>query len=244
MGPACASCKHQRKKCTESCVLACFFPVERLREFHAVHKVFGVSNVIKMITRLRDLDDRKRAVESLIWEALCRQRDPVLGPYSEFRRVLDELNSYKAQFLHASTNNNNNNISSVVHQAVTAGDCPILDYKLPAPSNNNNNVYINGNNTNNIISVEGQHSHNHHHNRYRRGYMSCMNGNNNHNKGSSTIDMSSAFNGYLLPTHTNNDDNNNNNNNNVERSTRHHHVFRDHGGVVITGPNQQFYLAG
>ncbi|KAL6536907.1 hypothetical protein OROHE_012491 [Orobanche hederae] len=97
-GPsACASCKHQRKKCTNKCVLAPFFPVGKAREFLAVHKVFGVSNVTKIITNLGE-EERKVAVDSLIWEALCRQRDPVLGPYGDYRRICEELRLYKSQF--------------------------------------------------------------------------------------------------------------------------------------------------
>ncbi|KAL8130055.1 hypothetical protein V2J09_019210 [Rumex salicifolius] len=92
---ACAACKHQRKKCTDKCILAPFFPAEKAREFQAVHKVFGVSNVQKIVKGLAGDDDRKRAADSLIWEAFCRQRDPVLGPYGEYRRVYDELRLYK-----------------------------------------------------------------------------------------------------------------------------------------------------
>lgn len=99
---ACASCKHQRKKCTETCTLAPFFPMEKGREFQAVQKVFGVSNITKIIARLNE-EDRQVAVDSLIWEALCRQRDPVLGPYGDYRRVCEELRLYKSQFFQVPT---------------------------------------------------------------------------------------------------------------------------------------------
>ncbi|CAA3008819.1 Hypothetical predicted protein [Olea europaea subsp. europaea] len=95
---ACASCKHQRKKCTEKCILAPFFPVDKTREFQGVHKVFGVSKVTKIVMNLEE-EDRKRAVDSLIWEAFCRQKDPVLGPYGEYRRVCEELRLYQSQYL-------------------------------------------------------------------------------------------------------------------------------------------------
>ncbi|XAR72574.1 hypothetical protein NMG60_11019261 [Bertholletia excelsa] len=95
--PACASCKHQRKKCTQKCVLAPFFPADRTREFQAVHKVFGVSNATKIVRGVRE-EDRKKAVDSLVWEAFCRQKDPVLGPYGEYRKVFEELKLYKSQY--------------------------------------------------------------------------------------------------------------------------------------------------
>ncbi|XP_027769161.1 LOB domain-containing protein 2 [Solanum pennellii] len=122
---ACASCKHQRKKCTDKCVLAPYFPAEKIREFKAVHKVFGVSNITKIVKNLKE-DDRRRAIESLIWEAFCRQRDPVLGPYGEYKRVYEELKLYKSQYqqiLQAGSNNNNtdNNVNGMIYDATTQG---------------------------------------------------------------------------------------------------------------------------
>ncbi|XP_057953925.1 LOB domain-containing protein 2 [Malania oleifera] len=96
--PACAACKHQRKKCDDKCILAPFFPADKTQEFQAVHKVFGVSNVQKIVKSLPRDEDRRRAADSLVWEAFCRQRDPVLGSYGEYRRVYDELKLYKSQY--------------------------------------------------------------------------------------------------------------------------------------------------
>ena len=94
MHPACAACKHQRKKCSENCILAPYFPANRSREFHAVHKVFGVSNITKLVKNAKE-EDRRRVVDSLIWEACCRQRDPIHGPYGEYTKVYNE---YKKVF--------------------------------------------------------------------------------------------------------------------------------------------------
>ncbi|OIT01223.1 lob domain-containing protein 2 [Nicotiana attenuata] len=94
---ACASCKYQRKKCADTCILAPYFPAAKNREFQAVHKIFGVSNVTKLIKALNE-EDRKKAADSLVWDAFCRQRDPVLGSYGEYRRVVEELKLYKSQY--------------------------------------------------------------------------------------------------------------------------------------------------
>lgn len=136
---ACASCKHQRKKCTEKCTLAPFFPVERTREFQAVHKVFGVSNVTKIITSLRE-EDRKVAMDTLVWEALSRQKDPILGPFGDYRRVCEELRLYKSQYQH-------------FHQIANQGS---IVYKASATQgimgwNNNSNKIVNTSNNNNFI---------------------------------------------------------------------------------------------
>ena len=92
---ACASCKHQRKKCNNECILSPYFPARKNKEFQAVHKVFGVSNVQKMVRTVRE-EDRTKLSESLTWEALWRQKDPVLGSYGEYRRISEELKVYKS----------------------------------------------------------------------------------------------------------------------------------------------------
>ncbi|KAF8086343.1 hypothetical protein N665_0629s0050 [Sinapis alba] len=92
---ACASCKHQRKKCNNECILSPYFPARKTKEFQAVHKVFGVSNVQKMVRSVRE-EDRTKLSESLTWEALWRQKDPVLGSYGEYRRISEELKLYKS----------------------------------------------------------------------------------------------------------------------------------------------------
>lgn len=94
---ACAACKHQRKKCDENCVLAPYFPVNKCREFQAVHKVFGVSNATKIVRKANNDEDRKKVADSLIWEAFCWQKDPVLGPYGDYRKIYEELSLYKRQ---------------------------------------------------------------------------------------------------------------------------------------------------
>ncbi|KAL1812786.1 hypothetical protein ACET3Z_022851 [Daucus carota] len=115
----CASCRHQHKKCNESCVLAPYLTLDKNLEFQAVHKVFGVGNVAKIVKSL-DAEDRGRAVESLVWEANCRQNDPVLGSYGEFMRLSEELDKYRTLYwnnIHAQGNmsmNMNANVSVAV----------------------------------------------------------------------------------------------------------------------------------
>ncbi|XP_062183009.1 LOB domain-containing protein 12-like isoform X2 [Phragmites australis] len=74
----CASCKLLRRRCTQECVFAPYFPAEDPHKFGIVHKVFGASNVSKM---LQELPARQRAdaVSSLVYEANARMRDPVYG---------------------------------------------------------------------------------------------------------------------------------------------------------------------
>lgn len=80
---ACASCKHQRKRCAEDCFLAKYFPAEKQGEFRAVQKVFGLSNLTKMLRANATEAARQRAARTLAWEAEWRDRDPADGCFRE-----------------------------------------------------------------------------------------------------------------------------------------------------------------
>ena len=45
----CAACKLLRRKCAQDCVFAPYFPADEPQKFANVHKVFGASNVNKML---------------------------------------------------------------------------------------------------------------------------------------------------------------------------------------------------
>ncbi|KAG2628364.1 LOB domain-containing protein 12-like [Panicum virgatum] len=77
-GSPCASCKLLRRRCTKDCIFAPFFPADDPHKFAIVHKVFGASNVAKMLQEL-PVQQRGDAVSSLVYEANARMRDPVYG---------------------------------------------------------------------------------------------------------------------------------------------------------------------
>ncbi|KAL9238912.1 hypothetical protein vseg_013280 [Gypsophila vaccaria] len=74
----CASCKLLRRRCAKDCVFAPYFPSDDPQRFAIVHKVFGASNVSKMLQELA-VDERADAVSSLVFEANARVKDPVYG---------------------------------------------------------------------------------------------------------------------------------------------------------------------
>jgi len=80
---ACAVCKHQRRKCEPNCELATYFPAHRMNDFRALHLVFGVANLTKLIKANASDSARRRAAETLTWEARWRERDPSDGCYRE-----------------------------------------------------------------------------------------------------------------------------------------------------------------
>ncbi|KAF3328828.1 LOB domain-containing protein 7-like protein [Carex littledalei] len=90
-GGACAACKHQRRKCEKGCELANYFPSEKMKEFKAVHKVFGVSNLAKLIKANSTEQARHRAAATLTWEAEWREKEPVEGCYKEVQMLRCEI---------------------------------------------------------------------------------------------------------------------------------------------------------
>ncbi|KAJ4830268.1 hypothetical protein Tsubulata_039333 [Turnera subulata] len=74
----CAACKSLRRRCPQDCILAPYFPPDNPQRFADVHKVFGASNVTKM---LQDLPEHLRAAaaECMSIEASTRVRDPIYG---------------------------------------------------------------------------------------------------------------------------------------------------------------------
>lgn len=45
----CAACKLLRRRCGHDCVFSPYFPADEPHKFANVHKVFGASNVSKML---------------------------------------------------------------------------------------------------------------------------------------------------------------------------------------------------
>ncbi|KAK3032082.1 hypothetical protein RJ639_036296 [Escallonia herrerae] len=74
----CAACKFLRRKCVAGCIFAPYFPPEEPHKFANVHKIFGASNVSKLLNEIQP-HQREDAVNSLAYEAEARLKDPVYG---------------------------------------------------------------------------------------------------------------------------------------------------------------------
>lgn len=83
LGSSCGACKFLRRKCTGECVFAPYFCYDQAADhFAAVHKVFGASNVSKLLLHL-PVQNRSDAAITMSYEALARMRDPVYGCFSQ-----------------------------------------------------------------------------------------------------------------------------------------------------------------
>ncbi|KAE8667459.1 LOB domain-containing protein 15 [Hibiscus syriacus] len=101
----CAACKLLRRKCAEECPFSPYFSPHEPHKFAAVHKVFGASNVSKMLMEVPE-SQRADAANSLVYEANLRLRDPVYGCMGaivtlqqQMQTLQAELNAVRAEIL-------------------------------------------------------------------------------------------------------------------------------------------------
>ncbi|RWW35131.1 hypothetical protein GW17_00000090 [Ensete ventricosum] len=122
----CAACKILRRRCAGKCVLAPYFPPTEPLKFTTAHRVFGASNIIKLLQvsnphrpqdhrvippqynvndrmRLQDLPESQRAdaVSSMVYEANARIRDPVYGCAGAIFQLQKQVNELQAQLAQA-----------------------------------------------------------------------------------------------------------------------------------------------
>ncbi|XP_057534888.1 LOB domain-containing protein 12-like [Amaranthus tricolor] len=92
----CASCKLLRRRCAKDCIFAPYFPSDDPQRFALVHKVFGASNVSKMLQEL-PVQQRADAVSSLVYEANARIRDPVYGCVGAISLLQNQVSELQMQ---------------------------------------------------------------------------------------------------------------------------------------------------
>ncbi|XP_073124469.1 LOB domain-containing protein 12-like [Henckelia pumila] len=92
----CASCKLLRRRCAKDCIFAPYFPSDDPHKFAIVHKVFGASNVSKMLQELQ-VHQRADAVSSLVYEANARVRDPVYGCVGAISYLQNQVSQLQMQ---------------------------------------------------------------------------------------------------------------------------------------------------
>ncbi|GLT31501.1 hypothetical protein SLA2020_062340 [Shorea laevis] len=75
---SCAACKFLKRRCIPDCLFAPYFRSDETKKFANVHKVFGASNVSKILIEVPE-EQREDTVNSLAYEAEVRLMDPVYG---------------------------------------------------------------------------------------------------------------------------------------------------------------------
>ncbi|XP_039012777.1 LOB domain-containing protein 1-like [Hibiscus syriacus] len=96
----CAACKILRRRCADKCVLAPYFPPTEPAKFTIAHRVFGASNIIKLLQELPE-SQRTDAVSSMVYEANARIRDTVYGSAGAICQLQKQINELQAQLAKA-----------------------------------------------------------------------------------------------------------------------------------------------
>ncbi|CAI9781250.1 unnamed protein product [Fraxinus pennsylvanica] len=96
-GSPCGACKFLRRKCVRGCVFAPYFSHEQgATHFAAIHKVFGASNVSKLLSHL-PVNDRCEASVTISYEAQARVQDPIYGCVSHIFALQQQVVDLQAQ---------------------------------------------------------------------------------------------------------------------------------------------------
>ncbi|KAI7733972.1 hypothetical protein M8C21_022857 [Ambrosia artemisiifolia] len=96
----CGACKMLRRRCVEKCILAPHFPPTEPLKFAMAHRVFGASNIVKLLQELKE-SERADAVSSMVYEANARIIDPVYGSAGTIFQLQNQVNELHAQLAKA-----------------------------------------------------------------------------------------------------------------------------------------------
>ncbi|XP_040379839.1 LOB domain-containing protein 15-like [Oryza brachyantha] len=92
----CAACKLLRRRCAQECPFSPYFSPLEPHKFASVHKVFGASNVSKMLLEVQE-SQRGDAANSLVYEANLRLRDPVYGCMGAILTLQQQVQALEAE---------------------------------------------------------------------------------------------------------------------------------------------------
>ncbi|PWA46074.1 LOB domain-containing protein [Artemisia annua] len=125
----CAACKILRRRCVEKCVLAPYFPPTDPLKFTIAHRVFGASNIIKLLQELPE-SQRADAVSSMVYEANARLRDPVYGCAGAICQLQKQVSDLQAELAKAQAEVLN---MQCQHSNLLSMICMEMDQQLVSP---------------------------------------------------------------------------------------------------------------
>ncbi|ESQ44253.1 hypothetical protein EUTSA_v10006423mg [Eutrema salsugineum] len=113
-GSPCGACKFLRRKCVLDCVFAPYFSTDESPvRFAAIHKVFGASNVSKILLHV-PVQQRYEVVFTMAYEAESRLHDPVYGCVSHVFALQQQVAFLQAQLMQLKANLAHQTITTVV----------------------------------------------------------------------------------------------------------------------------------
>ncbi|XP_058744822.1 LOB domain-containing protein 33-like [Vicia villosa] len=141
-GSSCGACKFLRRKCASDCVFAPYFSYEQAStHFSAVHKVYGASNVSKLLSHL-PIQNRSDAAITISYEALARMQDPIYGCVAHIYALQHQVASLQEEI-------------DILGSLMETSNVSIMDCgNVQAPMNSNNGTQYYPNQLANYLSQE------------------------------------------------------------------------------------------
>ncbi|KMZ65272.1 putative LOB domain-containing protein [Zostera marina] len=182
-GSPCGACKFLRRKCVRGCVFAPYFCHEQgATHFAAIHKVFGASNVSKLLSDL-PLPDRCEAAVTISYEAQARIQDPIYGCVSHIFALQQQVANLQAQLANL-----------IQEQAVAVAATAAVHQNIACSSS--------------LIPEENKNLHN----KFQMYQQQDLHGVVYNNNNNSSMDSDNLVYDYCSGLSMNNNNNNNNNN--------------------------------
>ncbi|KAL8029122.1 hypothetical protein ABFX02_14G207400 [Erythranthe guttata] len=139
-GSPCGACKFLRRKCAADCVFAPYFCSEQgPARFAAIHKVFGASNVSKLLLHV-PVHDRCEAVVTIAYEAQARIRDPVYGCVSHIFALQQQVAYLQAQVMQVKAQLAHNLINNMDYQSSSSRNHHNAENNIQWPGSCHNNI--------------------------------------------------------------------------------------------------------
>nr|XP_043613718.1 LOB domain-containing protein 1 [Erigeron canadensis] len=138
----CAACKILRRRCIEKCMLAPYFPPTDPHKFTIAHRVFGASNIIKLLQELPE-SHRLDAVSSMVYEANARLRDPVYGCAGTICHLQKQVSDLQAELAKAKAEMVNlqcrqSSVLALIRKQMEHQQPPLLPPVLSSPQQHQN----------------------------------------------------------------------------------------------------------
>ncbi|CAN4102362.1 unnamed protein product [Withania somnifera] len=133
----CAACKLLRRRCAQECPFSPYFSPHEPQKFASVHKVFGASNVSKMLMEVPE-SRREDTANSLVYEANVRLRDPVYGCMGAISALQQQVQALQAElnFIRAEITKYNTTTlipSSHITSFLSSGAVSVVALPSPPP---------------------------------------------------------------------------------------------------------------
>ncbi|KAJ3669066.1 hypothetical protein LUZ60_011016 [Juncus effusus] len=92
----CAACKLLKRRCSHNCPFFPYFSPLEPEKFAVVHKIFGASNISKLLLEVPE-SQRVDAANSLVYEAKVRLNNPIYGCMGVICSLQRQVQSLQAE---------------------------------------------------------------------------------------------------------------------------------------------------